>query len=88
MSDLVTLVFVHSCDLGMIFGPCLGYMIQSWKLHREQNAEGFSPYVCLILLIANILRVFWWVVDNFSLVILFAAFLMIACQVAILVINL
>ena len=27
---------------------------------EEKNAEGFSPYVCLILLVANILRVFWW----------------------------
>jgi hypothetical protein len=50
----------HTGDMGMILGPCIGYMIQCYKIRQEKNAQGFSPLVCLVLLVANILRVFWW----------------------------
>ena len=60
VQEIGSVVLANACDLGMILGPCLGYIIQCIKIKREENAEGFSPYVCLILLIANILRVFWW----------------------------
>ena len=46
--------------IGMILGPCLGYIIQCFKIMKERNADGFSPFICLILLVANIFRVFWW----------------------------
>jgi uncharacterized protein with PQ loop repeat len=71
ISQLINLVINHSNDagtqkltntqiVGMIVGPCLGYIIQCFKIMKERNADGFSPFICLILLIANILRVFWW----------------------------
>jgi solute carrier family 66, member 2 len=44
----------------MILGPNIGYLIQCFTMKRERNAEGFSPFICLILLIANIFRIFWW----------------------------
>jgi len=68
----------------MIIGPCFGYIIQCVKMVQEKNADGFSPLICLILLSANIIRVFWWVMERFSLVILLAAILMIICQLALL----
>lgn len=52
-------IIANNCA-GMIIGPCIGYVIQCYKMNNEKNSEGFSPYVCLILLIANILRVLWW----------------------------
>jgi len=52
--------FVISKPLGMIVGPCFGYLVQCYTISKERNADGFSPFICLILLIANILRVFWW----------------------------
>jgi uncharacterized protein with PQ loop repeat len=60
MAGALQFLLINACDIGMIVGPCLGYIIQCHKIYKENNAEGFSPYVCLILLIANILRVFWW----------------------------
>ena len=72
VTNVASLMIEHSCDLGkfkrllydyisgMIVGPCVGYMIQSYKMTKEKNADGFSPLVCLILLVANILRVYWW----------------------------
>jgi solute carrier family 66, member 2 len=53
-------------------------------MKRERNAEGFSPFICLILLIANIFRIFWWFAEGFSLVLLFASMLMIMCQLVLL----
>ncbi len=78
----------------MVLGPNVGYLIQCVTMKRERNAEGFSPFICLILLIANIFRVFWWYAniyyiifrfaEGFSLVLLMASILMIACQLALL----
>ena len=45
--------------LGMICGPCAGYIIQCYTMVYYRTSEGFSPYVSLILLIANIIRLFW-----------------------------
>jgi len=42
--------------------------------------ESFSTYVSLVLLIANITRVYWWLIARFSTVIFCASLLMIACQ--------
>lgn len=78
----------------MVLGPNVGYLIQCVTMKRERNAEGFSPFICLILLIANIFRVFWWYAniyyiifrfaEGFSLVLLMASILMIVCQLALL----
>eukprot|EP00347_Sterkiella_histriomuscorum_P019285 403342230 len=70
----------HINDAGMIMGPCIGFIIQGFKMKKEQNSDGFSPLVCLILLTANILRIFWWYVARFSEVLLIAAMLMVLCQ--------
>ena len=46
----------------MIFGGIVPYIPQYRKIRRIRDAEGFSTYVCLVLLVANILRIlFWWV---------------------------
>jgi hypothetical protein len=68
----------------MILGPCVGYIIQCFKMTKERNADGFSPFICLILLVANIVRVFWWFAEEFSPVLLVASLVMIACQMCLL----
>lgn len=46
----------------MVFGGVVPYIPQYLQIRRSRDAEGFSTYVCLVLLVANILRVcFWWV---------------------------
>lgn len=68
----------------MILGPCVGYIIQCFKMRQERNSDGFSPFICLILLVANIVRVFWWFAEAFSNVLLVASLVMIACQMVLL----
>jgi solute carrier family 66, member 2 len=71
-------------DLGMIFGPCVGYMIQTRSMVATESAEGFSPYVSFILIVSNLLRIFWYQVAEFSTVILYASLLMVSCQITLL----
>lgn len=44
----------------MVFGGVVPYIPQYRDIKRTENAEGFSIYVCLILLVANSLRIFFW----------------------------
>lgn len=41
----------------MVFGGVVPYIPQYRDIRRTQNAEGFSTYVCMVLLVANILRI-------------------------------
>lgn len=44
----------------MIFGGVVPYIPQYIEIKQKDDAEGFSLYVCLALLIANTLRIFFW----------------------------
>ena len=56
--QLVTWVLVGS----MIFGGIVPYIPQYRKIRRTRDAEGFSTYVCFVLLVANVLRILFWYV--------------------------
>ena len=56
MKELVTWVAIGA----MIFGGIVPYIPQYRKIRKTRDSEGFSVYVCLVLLIANILRIFFW----------------------------
>ena len=44
----------------MVFGGIVPYIPQYLEIKRTDNADGFSTYVCLALLIANTLRILFW----------------------------
>nr|XP_027791126.1 solute carrier family 66 member 2 isoform X5 [Marmota flaviventris] len=44
----------------MVFGGVVPYIPQYRDIRRTQNADGFSTHVCLVLLVANILRILFW----------------------------
>ena len=52
--------WIASCAL--IFGAVVPYVPQYKEIKRKEDAEGFSLYVCLTLLIANTLRILFWFV--------------------------
>lgn len=65
----------------MVFGPVLGY-VEQFKMVKKTNSVGsFSIDICAILLISNILRIFYWFEVGFGTPLLLQAFLMIAAQV-------
>ena len=46
----------------MIFGGVVPYIPQYLEIKRTKNADGFSTFVCLTLLVANTLRILFWYV--------------------------
>lgn len=50
----------------MVFGGVVPYVPQYRDIKRSENAEGFSTYVCLVLLVANSLRIFFWFGRHFE----------------------
>lgn len=47
-------------SLAMIIGCVMPFVPQYITIHKYKNSSGFSTYVCLTLLLANILRVAFW----------------------------
>lgn len=82
--------FMHSpilarfLDAGMIVGPILGFIPQYKEIATTGNTEAFSSLVCFILLTANILRIYYWVYERFTIVLVLQALLMIAVQLMLL----
>ncbi|XP_042631396.1 solute carrier family 66 member 2-like [Cyprinus carpio] len=68
----------------MVFGGALPYIPQYQDIQRTNNAEGFSTRVCLVLLVANILRIFFWIGKQFELPLLLQSVVMILTMLAML----
>ncbi|XP_062276251.1 solute carrier family 66 member 2 [Scomber scombrus] len=66
----------------MVFGGALPYVPQYQEIQRSNNTEGFSTRVCLVLLIANILRIFFWIGKQFELTLLLQSMVMILTMFA------
>ncbi|XP_066103614.1 solute carrier family 66 member 2 isoform X3 [Saccopteryx bilineata] len=62
----------------MVFGGVVPYIPQYRDIRRTQNAEGFSTYVCLVLLVANILRILFWFGRRFESPLLWQSIVMTA----------
>ncbi|XP_047239751.1 solute carrier family 66 member 2 [Girardinichthys multiradiatus] len=78
-----TLLSLFSSFL-MVFGGALPYIPQYQEIQRSSNTEGFSTRVCLVLLIANILRIFFWIGKQFELTLLLQSVVMILTMLAML----
>uniref|UniRef100_A0A8C1L741 Si:dkey-246g23.2 n=1 Tax=Cyprinus carpio TaxID=7962 RepID=A0A8C1L741_CYPCA len=68
----------------MVFGGAVPYIPQYQDIQRTNNAEGFSTRVCLVLLVANILRIFFWIGKQFELPLLLQSVVMILTMLAML----
>ncbi|XP_018310845.1 PQ-loop repeat-containing protein 1 isoform X1 [Mycetomoellerius zeteki] len=67
--------WIASCAL--VFGAVVPYVPQYKEIKRKEDAEGFSLYVCLTLLIANTLRILFWFGKHYELPLLLQSILMI-----------
>nr|XP_015213123.1 PREDICTED: PQ-loop repeat-containing protein 1 isoform X3 [Lepisosteus oculatus] len=68
----------------MMFGGVVPYIPQYRDIRRSQNAEGFSTYVCLVLLVANILRILFWFGRYFETPLLWQSIIMIVTMLVML----
>ncbi|KAI5098079.1 PQ-loop repeat-containing protein 1 isoform X1, partial [Silurus meridionalis] len=81
-SSWTLLSWLASCV--MVFGGAVPYIPQYQEIQKTSNTEGFSTRVCLVLLIANILRIFFWVGKQFELTLLVQSVVMILTMLAML----
>lgn len=69
-------------DILVAVAPISGYISQL-KLIKEQRSLGsFSIYVCAILMISAILRIFFWFAEGYAINLLFQAIFIIIVQVS------
>jgi len=73
--SLVTIVSVVA-QLAIVFGGVVPYIPQYLQISRSGDADGFSLYVCLALLTANILRIIFWFGKGFETPLLIQSILM------------
>ena len=70
--------------LAMIFGGIVPYLPQYRMIYRSKNSSGFSTFVCLALLLANILRLLFWLGHPFEMVLVYQSIVMIVCMIVML----
>lgn len=61
----------------MIFGGAVPYIPQYRDIRKTENTDGFSTKVCLVLTVANILRIMYWFGNHFETPLLLQSFIMI-----------
>lgn len=72
--------FMTIFDFFMVFAPNFGFIAQIMKFKEVKSSEGFSKFLSFILLIANILRIFFWVGKRFPLPLLLQSIVSILMQ--------
>lgn len=61
--------------------PTYAYYSQMMLIRQEKSLGSFSIYVCAILLISNILRIFFWLTIGYAVNLLFQSICIIAIMV-------
>ncbi|WVW79363.1 hypothetical protein I302_101331 [Kwoniella bestiolae CBS 10118] len=74
--------------IGMAVGPPLIYADQAYSIVKKKDSSGFSHDVCGVLLIANIIRVFFWLGNRFEIPLLMQSIFLIISQLILLAICL
>lgn len=83
-SDLAWFFLSWVATFFMVFGGALPYIPQYREIQRSGNTEGFSTHVCLVLLVANILRLFFWFGRHFEVTLVWQRIVLIFTMLALL----
>eukprot|EP00127_Corallochytrium_limacisporum_P004820 Clim_evm3s183 gene=Clim_evmTU3s183 len=76
--------FEFMADLGMIFGGAVAFYPQYSRISKRQDTDGFNLNVCLILLLAHVLRIFFWLGSPFAMPLLWQSIVMVIMVFALL----
>ena len=80
MLDLIKWAVSTGIDVSMVFAPVIGYVDQYKMITKEKSSDAFSKLVSLILMLANVLRVFFWIGKRFEVVMLYQSLVMVVAQ--------
>ncbi|KAI9933281.1 hypothetical protein ASPWEDRAFT_43051 [Aspergillus wentii DTO 134E9] len=81
---LVSLALEYAAPFFLVTSPLTSYADQILSIHRSKNSAGFSLDIPLIMLIASVLKVFYWFGEYYSLALLAQAVIMIGVQAVLL----
>jgi hypothetical protein len=76
LSSISSILF----EIGFVFCPSIGFILQYLKIKRLNSSYGFSKLIPLILFIAYIFRIFFWIGKRFEMNILLQAIVGILVQ--------
>ncbi|KAJ5573797.1 uncharacterized protein N7459_008224 [Penicillium hispanicum] len=82
--DLIQLAIDYGAPVFLISSPLTSYADQILSIHRSRSSAGFSLDIPLIMLIASILKVYYWFGEYYSKALLAQAIVMIAVQMTLL----
>ncbi|KAL4870255.1 hypothetical protein BDV12DRAFT_63702 [Aspergillus spectabilis] len=81
---IVSQLLEYGAPIFLVTSPLTSYTDQILSIHRNRSSAGFSLDIPLIMLIASILKVFYWFGDHFPTALLAQAVIMIAVQLVLL----
>ncbi|KAB5563334.1 PQ loop repeat protein [Coniochaeta sp. 2T2.1] len=87
MSWLATLAG-YVAPLFLVLSPVFSYSDQAISMYRNKSSAGFSLDIPLIMLVASMLRIFYYPGARFDIALLIQSFLMVAVQLVVLKIAL
>ncbi|EME81639.1 uncharacterized protein MYCFIDRAFT_78901 [Pseudocercospora fijiensis CIRAD86] len=82
--SLVKWAVTHIAPVFLVTSPVTSYADQIWSMHKRRSSAGFSLDVPLIMLVASILKVFFWFGDRYDFPLLIQAGIMIFVQLLLL----
>ncbi|KAJ5647262.1 hypothetical protein N7490_003634 [Penicillium lividum] len=81
---LIQAALEYGAPFFLISSPLTSYLDQILSIHRSRSSAGFSLDIPLIMLVASILKVFYWFGEYYSKALLAQAMVMIMVQSALL----
>ncbi|KAL2863335.1 PQ-loop repeat-containing protein [Aspergillus lucknowensis] len=81
---IVSQLIEYGAPIFLVTSPLTSYTDQILSIHRNRSSAGFSLDIPLIMLVASILKVFYWFGDYYSLALLAQAVIMIGVQLVLL----
>ena len=82
LKNILIKIAIHITDIAMVAGPSLAYVFQILKFHKTKSSQGFSKFVCLLLFLGNILRIYFWFGKRFKITLLYQSVGIVLSQVA------
>ncbi|PSK36701.1 hypothetical protein B9Z65_1884 [Elsinoe australis] len=73
-------LITHIAPLFLVTSPITSYADQIYSIHRTHSSAGFSLDIPLIMLVASILKIFYWYGERYDTSLLLQAVLMVGVQ--------
>ena len=73
-------VFDLFLNLGILIGPSIGYICQSYKFKKNKSSRGFCLSICLKILLSSVFKVYFWFGKRYNIFLLYQALLVLFLQ--------